>query len=206
MKITSQLFSRRAFTLVELMFSTTIGLVVSGAVLTLMFQSSREQRLAMVNITVEEKSYMLDAALANILRSVSVNQGVQPDYPSQVKDGAGNLIPYTYQSIFVFSPMPSNTNYPSGYMRGYLQYTPASGLVVYTPDVRFTNNTVLMSNSPTCRMTNFQFSTSFNLDFSQNNSLVNVSYQMDDNNFTRSSPTNNPASVFRSYSLQMRND
>jgi hypothetical protein len=63
-----------------------------------------------------------------------------------------------------------------------------------------------MTNSPTVALTKLYFSTSFNLDGSQNNSLVNVVFQMNDNGFSQQSPINNPASIMRNFSVQMRND
>jgi prepilin-type N-terminal cleavage/methylation domain-containing protein len=202
MRPTNRQFSRRAFTLIELLFAVAVGVMVAGSVVYLMFQSAVEQRKGLVNTTVEEKSYVLEANLINCLRGMSVNQGVQPDYSSPVLDSGGNPVPYTYQAIFVFNP---TTN--GAYATGYIQYIPASGQVLYTPDITFPATQYLwMSNSMTCRLTNFQFSTSFNLDGSQNNSLVNVNYLMDDNGFSQQNPTNNPASIFRSFSVQLRNN
>jgi hypothetical protein len=63
-----------------------------------------------------------------------------------------------------------------------------------------------MTNSAAAVLTELYFSTSFNLDGSQNNSLLNVVFQMNDNGFSRQNPTNNPASLFRNFSVQMRND
>ena len=199
MKIFPNPSARRAFTLIELLFSISVGLVVAGAVVYLLFQTATEQRLGLVNTTVEEKAYVLQANLISCLRAVSVNQGIQPNYSDT--NAAGG-----YQSIFVFTPT-TNSAYMSGYVRGFIQFTPASGQVVYTPDVTAPAvQSMWMSNSATCRLTNFQFTTSVNLDGSQNNSLVNVSFTMDDNFFSQRSPTNNPARVWRNFSVQMRND
>ena len=50
------------------------------------------------------------------------------------------------------------------------------------------------------------FSTSFNPDGSLNSSLVNVRFQMDDNGASRQNPINNPANIYRTFSIQMRSD
>ena len=46
----------------------------------------------------------------------------------------------------------------------------------------------------------------FNPDGSQDNSLVNVMIQMDDNGYSHQNPINNPASIYRAFSIKMRSD
>ncbi len=190
---------QRAFSLIELMMALGIGLVLGGTVILLLLQAAKEQRKGMVNATVEQKAYGLQANITACLRSASANQGITPDYSSGLLDASGNLL--GYGTIFVFCP----TN--GGYLTGLIQYTRASGRVLYTPNVLTPSTQQLwMTNSQTAALTNLCFSTSFNPDGSKNSSLVNVRFQMDDRGYSQSNPTNNPASIYRSFSVQMRND
>ena len=198
MTMTSNPVRRRAFTLIELMFALTIGLVVAGSAVLLMFQSAQEQRRGLAAASVEENAYLLQSRISGVLRTSSSSLGLQPDYGTTVYDSTGTNV-LGYGSVLVFTP----TN--GTYVTGRINYTPASGTVIYIPNVTGTAQTLWMTNSQTCRLTNLLFSLSANLDGSPNSSLVNVNFLMDDNGFNRFS-TNNPANIFRSFSIQMRND
>jgi len=190
-------FSQRAFTLAELMVATGVGLGLSGIVILLLVQTATEQRSGFADSTVEEKAYLLEANITACLRSMSANQGLTPNYAS----GLSNGVLLGYQSAFMFYP----TN--GAYNTASISYSPSSGQVIYTPNIlNSSTQMVWMSNSSTAILTEFYFTTSFNLDGSQNNSLVNVVFQMNDNGFSQHNPTNNPASIFRNFSVQMRND
>src|SRR5580658_6834930 len=191
--------SRRAFTLVELLVAATVGLGLAGTVVLLMLQSATEQRNGFADTTVEEQAYVLQANITSCLRSMSANQGMTPNYSSALYNTNGNLL--GYQSIFVFSP--SN----GAYITANVTFNPATGQVIFTPDI--TNPSVQtqwMTNNTSAVVTQLCFSTSFDLDGSVNASLVNVLLQMNDNGFSQQNPANNPASIYRNFSVQMRND
>jgi hypothetical protein len=191
--------ARRAFTLAELLVATAVGSGLGGTVLLLLCQTATEQRCGFADMTVEEKAYILQADITACLRSMSANQGMTPDYSSGLYDTNGNLL--GYQSVFVFYP----TN--GAYITANIHYNASSGQVAYTTNILDSSSqTVWMSNSPTAALTEFCFSGSFNLDGSQNNSLVNVFFQMNDNGFSQQNTLNNPTSLFRNFSVQMRND
>ena len=198
MKISPPTYHRRAFTLIELMFATTVGLVVAGSVVMLMFLSAQEQRRGLAAASVEENTYILQSKISTCLRSASGNQGITPDYSTPVL--APNGLVLGYETVLVFTP----TN--GGYVSGRIKYTAATGTVIYTPNLSAAAQELWMTNSATSRLTNFLFSTSLNLDGSPNSSLVNVSFLMDDNGYTRQNTNNNLASVIRSFCIQMRND
>jgi prepilin-type N-terminal cleavage/methylation domain-containing protein len=192
-------FPTKAFTLVELLVATAIGSVLAGTVLLLLCQTATEQRYGFADMSVEEKAYALRANIASCLRSMSANQGMTPDYSSGLFDANSNLL--GYQSIYVFSP--SNGTY----IAGNIAYNSATGSVIYTSNIlNLSSQTVWMSNSPTAQLTEFCFTSSFNPDGSKNNSLVNVLFEMNDNGFSQQNPNNNPASIYRNFSVQMRND
>jgi len=191
--------SRRGFTLVELLIAITVGIGLSGTVVLLLVQSATEQRNGLADMTVEEAAYTLEGNITACLRSMSANQGLTPNYGSGLLDTNGNLL--GYQSVFLF--YPSNGTY----ITASISYDPSSGQVLYTSNTSASSTeTLWMTNSPTVALTKLYFSTSFNLDGSQNNSLVNVVFQMNDNGFSQQSPINNPASIMRNFSVQMRND
>jgi prepilin-type N-terminal cleavage/methylation domain-containing protein len=195
----SHLISRRGFTLVELMVASTIALLLAGGVVELLLQASAEQRRGLGDSTVEEKAYMLQSEIASCLRSMSINQGMSPVYGTLVSDSNGNPLGYT--SINVFYP----TN--GTYNRANITFNPTNGQVIYTPNVLASGSQVLwMTNGSTIVLTNLLFNSSYTTVGSENNSLVNVQFQMNDNGYSNQNPTNNVASVFRNFSVQMRND
>jgi hypothetical protein len=191
--------SRRAFTLMEMMFATTIGLGLAGTVVLLLVQSATEQRNGFADTTVEEKAYMLQANITSCLRSMSASYGLTPNYSSGLVNSNGNLL--GYQTISVFFP----TN--GAYITATISYNASSRTVIYTPnDATPSTQIVWMTNSATAALTELYFTTSYNPDGSQNNSLVNVLFQMNDNGFSQQPTNNNTASIFRNFSVQMRND
>ncbi|MGA2175641.1 MAG: hypothetical protein ABSH38_11735 [Verrucomicrobiota bacterium] len=190
---------QRAFTLAELMVAAGVGMGLAGTAVLLLLQSATEQRRGFADTTVEEEAHTLQANITACLRSMSATQGLTPNYSSGLYDGNGHLL--GYQSVFIFNP----TN--GAYITGNISYNSSSGQVIYTPNVLAPSTQMLwMTNSASAVLTELYFSTSFNLDGSQNNSLVNVVFQMNDNGFSQENPTNNPASIFRNFSVQMRND
>jgi type II secretory pathway pseudopilin PulG len=191
--------TRKAFTLVELMVATAVGVALSGTVVLMLVQSATEQRNGFSDTTVEEKAYTLEANITSCLRSMSADYGITPNYASIVTGTNGNPLEYTSISMFY----PTNGTY----IVASISYNATNGQVLYTPNVSTPWAHVLwMTNSTSIALTEFYFSTSLNLDGSQNNSLVNVVFQMNDNGFSQQNPTNNPASIFRNFSVQMRND
>jgi prepilin-type N-terminal cleavage/methylation domain-containing protein len=195
---TSAGVSRHAFTLVELMVAMVIGLGLAGSTVLLLVQSATEQRSGFADTTVEEKAYTLQANITSCLRSMSANQGLTPVYSSGVNNTNGTLL--GYQSVFVFYP----TN--GGYVTASISYNPSTGKVTYTPNVASPPQVIWMTNGTSTELTEFYITTSFNPDGSQNNSLVNVVFQMNDNGFSQQGTINNPSSIFRNFSVQMRND
>ena len=191
--------ARRAFTLVELLVAATVGLGLAGTVVLLLLQSATEQRNGFADTTVEEKAYVLQANITACLRSMSANQGMTPVWSSALYNTNGILL--GYQSVCVFSP--SN----GAYIMANITFNPSTGQVTYTPDVTNPSaQTQWMTNNSSAVVTQLCFSTSLDLDGSVNSSLVNVLLQMNDNGFSQQNPANNPTSIYRNFSVQMRND
>jgi len=191
--------SRHGFTLVELMVATAVGIGLAGTVVLLLLQSAKEQRNGFADTSVEEKAYALQADLTSVLRCMSANYGFTPDNSSALYDNSGNKL--GYKTIFLFYPTNGN------YITASISYNSTSGQVTYTPDTAQPSvQSVWMTNTATVALTELCFSYSLNLDGSQNNSLVNVLLQMNDNGFSQQNPSDNPASIYRNFSIQMRND
>jgi len=191
-------FSRRAFTLVEMMFALIVGLGLSGTIMLLLVQAATEQKHGYADTTVEEKAYTLKANLTSTLRSMSASYGMSPVWSSATYSGATLL---GYQSISIW--YPSN----GSYTMGSITYYSLNGNVVYTPNVTIPSAQIIwMSNTPTASLTQCYFNTSSNPDSAANNSLVNVVFQMNDNGFSQQGTVNNPTTIFRNFSVQMRND
>jgi type II secretory pathway pseudopilin PulG len=193
--------SKRAFTLVELMVATTVGIGLAGIVVLLLVQSAAESRNGFADTTVEEKAYTLQANITSTLRSMSASMGFNPNYASSPLDTNGNPLINEFQTITVFYP----TN--GGYIDATISFNPSTGTVIFTPNDAFpAKQVVWMTNSATARLTKFYLAGSQNLDSSQNNSLVNVVFAMNDNGFSQQPANNNPANLYRTFSVQMRND
>ena len=165
----------------------------------LLLQASFEQRRGFADTTVEESAYVLQARIASCLRSMSCSGGLTPDTSSEVY--APNGDPLGYQKVTVFH---ANTN--GTYTAEQISFV-STNEVIYIPDMSTpTQQIVWMTNSPTIGLHQLFFNTTFNPDGSMNSSLVNVCFQMDDNGYSQQNPTNNPANIYRRFSVQMRND
>jgi prepilin-type N-terminal cleavage/methylation domain-containing protein len=192
-------FSRRAFTLAELMVAMSVGLVLAGTAMVLLLISATEQRNGFADTSVEERAYILEDKITTCVRSASCNQGFTPNYGSGLYDGKGNFLGYQTISLSYL------TN--GAYIMASISYNSSSGQVIYTPNVTAPSTQFIwMSNTPSAVLTELCFNTSLNMDTSQNNSLVNVIFQMNDDGFSQQNPSNNPASIYRNFSVQMRND
>jgi hypothetical protein len=182
------------------MVAVGIGVVVAGAAVLLLPQAATEERRGLADMSVEESAYVLQANISSCLRSMSCGGGMTPNLSTAAYDANHNLL--GYQQVFCFL---ANTN--GTYTTASIQFIPTTGQVLYTPNVSAPSAQLLwMTNGPTVALQNLCFSTSFNMDGSQDSSLVNVLFQMSDNGFSQQNPTNNPASIYRSFSIQMRSD
>jgi type II secretory pathway pseudopilin PulG len=191
---------RRGFTLLELTIAFGLGVGLAGTVVLLLVQTGYEQRRGFADTSVEESAYLLQTRIASCLRSMSSNQGLTPDYSSGTYDANGNLL--GYQKVYVFQ---ANTN--GSYTTKQIRFDSSSGRVIYTPSVTTpATQIVWMTNGPALVLRQLCFSTSFDPDGSLNSSLVNVRFQMDDKGYSQQNPINNPASIYRSFSIQMRGD
>jgi len=191
---------RRAFTLVELMVAMSIGVIVAGTVVVLLIQAATEQQRGYSDSTIEERAYTLQANITSCLRGMSSGFGMTAGYSNTFLIGS-NVVGYT--TIYVWKPNAD----ASVYTLGKISANVNNGLVVYTPNITDPGTqTAWMTNNTGVVLRKLYFSNSQNLDGSQNNSLVNVLFEMDDNGYSKQNATNNIASIQRSFSVQMRCD
>ena len=190
--------SHRAFTLVELLCALVVGLGLSGTVVMLLVQAVTEQKHGYADTTVEEQAYILEANLTSTLRSMSASYGMSPVWSTAAYSGSTLL---GYQTISIW--YPSN----GSYTMGSIAFNATNGQVVYTPNVTIPSTQVIwVSNTATASLSQLYFNSYYNMDSSANNSLVYVSFHMNDNGFSQQGTVNNPTSIFRNFSVQMRND
>ncbi|HEY3914367.1 MAG TPA: hypothetical protein VGN61_07770 [Verrucomicrobiae bacterium] len=191
--------SRHAFTLPELIIAMGVGLALSGTALVLQLITAQEERNGFSDTTVEEKAYTLEANITGCLRGMSASMGITPVWSTALYDTSGNLL--GYQSISVFFP----TN--GGYTTANINFNSTTGQVTYNPNTASSTGQVIwMSNTPSAVLTELCFNTSQNLDISPDSSLVRVLFEMNDNGYSQQNPSNNMSSVYRNFSVQMRND
>ncbi len=168
--ILSSQTQRRGFTLIELMVAMSVGLVLAGTVVMLLFQASREQRRGYAATTVEENAHNLQARITSCLRGMSSNFGITPDVSTPVTNISGNVVGYA--AIIAFKPNANGT-----YTSQRLSFNASSGNFSYTPNYLTapTTQIVWMTSGQKVVLRRLFFSNALNSDLSQNNSLINVS-------------------------------
>ncbi len=193
---------RGAFTLLELLIATSVGLVITGSVVMLLLQAAVEQRRGLADATVEQQAYTLQSTIMNQIRILSANEGVL--FGSPATDATGTLIGYR-QITVAEGPAPD-------YPREVIAFDSTAGQVLYNPSLSPPGSAVpnlpvvWMTNGGSCALRQLYFSPSLKPDGSPDNSLINVSFQLDDNGASGQNQTNNPASICRTFSVQMRNN
>ena len=192
---------RQAFTLVELMVAMSVGVILAGTVVLLLVQAGTEEQRGYADSTIEERAYILQADVTTCLRGMSCGYGATISSTNQELNATNGVAGYT--KIYVFQPNAAGNAFTTGMINADL----VTGAVVYTPNILVPGTTnVWLINSPNVRLDKFYFNTYPNLDGSQNNSLVYVTFQVDDNGYSRQNINNNVANIQRSFAVQMRCD
>jgi len=201
---TSLLSSRRfarGFTLPEVLVAGSIGVIITGFIMTLLLDSGAEARLGFGVATVEDQAYYLEGQLTRNLRGMSANQGVTPDRSTMCYAGNGAFL--GYHGIYAFQLLTNGTS-----VTEHIVYDPTHGTVtcVTNTAAAATSTVIWFTNSANCVVSNLWFNTSVNLDGSDNASLVNVVLEMNDNGYAERNSTNNTAAIYRSFAVQLRGD
>jgi hypothetical protein len=184
------------------MIALGVGLPVAGAVVLLFVQAAFEQRRGLADTTVEENAYVLQSRITSCLRSMSASGGLTGVGSSAVYDASHSVI-IGYQTVYGFQANPTNSG---SYTTEQISFNPSSGQVLYTPNMAASSNQIvwMKTNSPTLALRQLYLIAHF--DGSQNSSLVDVHFEMDDNGYSQQGTNNNLADIDRSFFVQMRSD
>jgi type II secretory pathway pseudopilin PulG len=190
----------RAFTILEFLVASSVAGLVAGTAMMLLIQSAKENRRGVADATVEQVSSDLENKIIQSLRVMSAGEGVV--FSSPATNSSGALL--GYQSIIVArGPAPD-------YPRQQISFSSATGKVLYNSNLASTNAATFLVKTNSCAMVRLlSFSPSLKTDGTPDNALVNVLIKMDDNSSSRrfgSSRSNNPAIVWRSFAVKMRNN
>lgn len=190
----------RGFTMVELLVASSVAALVAGTAMLLLIQSAKENRRGVADATVEQVSSDLQNKIIQYLRVMSASEGVV--FSSPATNPSGTLL--GYQSIIVArGPAPD-------YPRQQISFNPGTGRVLYKSNLSSTNAAaILVQTNSRAVVRVLSFTPSLKTDGTPDNALVNVLIKMDDNGSSGrfgSSRSNNPANVWRSFAVKMRNN
>jgi prepilin-type N-terminal cleavage/methylation domain-containing protein len=190
----------RGYTMVELLIAASVAALVAGTAMMLLIQSAKENRRGLADATVEQVSSDLQNKIIQNLRVMSATEGVV--FSSPVQNALGSLL--GYQSIIVArGPAPD-------YPRQRISFDPGTGSVLHKSNVASTNApAILVQTNSRVVVRGLTFSPSLKADGTPDNALVNVLIKMDDNGSAGrygASRSNNPANVWRSFAVKMRNN
>ncbi len=189
-----------AFTLVEVLVASSIGVMVAGTTMVLLLASAQEEYRGLADTTVEQEASNLSSRITQCLRMMSASQGVVFDTTQPETEG-GAIVGWR-RIVVAAGPAPD-------YPRVELKFNPTTGKVTYNPDCSNAGNAqILFQNNSEAVVRRLYFWPSFRADGRQDNTLVNVLIDIDDNNSSRrnlASSDQNPSSIERSFSVKMRN-
>ena len=182
--------SRSGMTLVEILIASSIGVVVLGALLTLVTVVAKEQRRQMVDSNLQQEANLLEDKITRLIRSMSAAQAVIAGDPAP-----GG--PPFYRKIIVAqaaTPAP----------REQLAYDAVNQTCIHLANTAVPAVQDVL-NKPTyvAVLRNMYFFISEKNDGAPDASAVSVFFQMDDNGSGARRKTN---SVTRSFTATMRNN
>jgi prepilin-type N-terminal cleavage/methylation domain-containing protein len=192
--------SSRGFTMVELLVASSLAALVAGTAMLLLIQSAKENKRGVADATVEQMSSDLQNKIIQDLRVMSAGEGVI--FSSPATNPSGTIL--GYQNIIVArGPAPD-------YPRQQISFDPGTGRVLYNSNLSSTNApAILVQTNSRAVVRVLSFSPSLKTDGTADNALVNVLIEMDDNGSSGrfgTSHSNNPANVWRSFAVKMRNN
>jgi hypothetical protein len=173
-----------------------VGILVLGSAMVLLLESAREQRRSLADATVEQAAGKLQGQLIGYLRVMSAKEGVIFSTPA--KNASGTNIGFM-NIIIAAGPSPD-------FPRQQITFDPDAGKMVYYPNRLATNTAiVIFQKQPNLVLRQACFSPTLKLDGTPDNSLINVLFNLDDNKASGRTATPNPASIWRTFSVRMRN-
>lgn len=186
---------RSGFTLVELLVASGVGALVTGASLLLLLESARESRRGFADATLESAVNGVQTRIVGCLRPMSADEGVIFADPMNNSDGV--LLGFR-RVIMARGPAPD-------FPREELRFDTSTGQAIYDPNRSLNGNEVVIGDStPRAVIRRVCFWPSLKKDGTPDNSLINVAIVADDNG-TSGRPLPNPANVWRTFTVRMRN-
>ena len=179
------------------MVAASLGTIVIAGPMVLLLESAREQRRGLADATVEQTAGKLQSQLVGYLRAMSANESVIFSVPTTNSEGA--IIGFT-SIILAAGAAPE-------FPRQQITFDAGTGKVLYYPNRSLPNTAiVLVKNQPSVVVRQVCFSPSLKTDGTPDNSLINVLIKLDDNGSSGRTVTPNPASIWRTFSVRMRNN
>jgi prepilin-type N-terminal cleavage/methylation domain-containing protein len=188
---------RRGFTLIELLVAASVGIMVIGTPIMLLIESAREERRGLADATAEQAAAKLQNQILGYVRAMSAQEGVVFSVPATDSGGETN----GFRSIILArGPAPD-------YPREQISFDAGAGRVLYYPNRLLPDTAiVMMQNQSNVVVRQVNFSPSLKMDGTVDNALINVLIQLDDNGCSGRSVMPNPASIWRTFSVRMRNN
>lgn len=188
---------RRAFTLVELLIASSIGLLIAGGVMLLLIESTKEMYRDVADETVQQAAGDLESKLARCLRGMSAAESVVFATPASSTGPGTN---WFRRIIVARGPAP-------GFPREEIRFDTNSAAALYFPNRLLTNNTVLLqSRAGSYALRDLYFYPSFEEDGTLDSSLIYVVFDIDDDGYSRTPGAANFAKVQRTFAVKMRNN
>jgi hypothetical protein len=186
---------------VELLIASSVATLITGTTMLVLLETAKENRRGYADSTVEQVASELQGKLIRAIRSMSASEGVA--FSSPELDDSGALL--GYKSIIV-----AQGPYPD-YEREQISFNAGTGAVTQDSNLSSGTNALLnlaqLNTHAVVRA--LRFSPSLKNDGTVDNSLVNIFIEMDDNGYSMrsgSSHSDNPAYVWRTFSVKMRNN
>ncbi len=183
--------------IVEMVLASAVGVLVLGALLTLVMEVAKEQRRGLVDSSLEMKANLLEDKVNRVLRPMSSGESVVTADPTATG------------SVFFRRIIIARGQTPA-YPREELVYDPVNCRLVHDPNrAAAGDENILMQGTNSVVLRNAYFFLSAKADGSLDSSAVNVFLQFDDD-FTamRRNPDRSlrRTQVTRVFTVKMRNN
>jgi len=189
---------RDGFTLVEMMFAWSIGLLIAGGGVLLVLEAAKENARSVADMSLEQAASDLESRVVECLRTMSAREAVV--YTSPAEDGGETY--RAYRSVIVArGPAPD-------FPRSELRFEPDSGRVVFLSNRLVTASQKVLMQNQTNRFVvrNLCFFPAIKSDTTPDNSLINVVIELDDDGASARRTASNFARIQRTLSVKMRNN
>lgn len=186
---------RHGFTLVELLVASSVAAMIAGTAVLLLMQSAIENKRGFADATLEQEASNLQDKIIQILHGMSANEGTYY-YGAAVNGYYPNIIVARGSTLDLFP-------------REQLSFDQGTRRALYNSNFPAAGTTTLLARTNSNAVVRFLgFSPAFKPDGTVDNSLVGVLIKMDDNGSSGrigASRSNNPACIWRSFAVRMRN-